>query len=274
MIPVYVVALPDSRRVINLESDLRDQNISFIRVDAVDGRKIPSNELFQMCDLQATYARLGYRISNTLLGCALSHKNVYERAAEASDDWILVLEEDVRLHSNFSEAISNLVTLLRIDEPIICQLFTRGERFVARQSFIEIKADKFLFKFKSPPGQTAAYLINRKALELTREFQTISGPPDWPNWSSGVIFYGTYPYIVEETGDGSAIDAPPLTRKRYWLRNLSKISGLHFCKYRKSYENIPTYLKLEFLPLCNRYRWKFKGSPTFPAKEKRGLWLV
>jgi len=62
VIPVYVVALPDSRRVINLESDLRDQNISFIRVDAVDGRKIPSNELFQMCDLQATYARLGYRI--------------------------------------------------------------------------------------------------------------------------------------------------------------------------------------------------------------------
>jgi glycosyl transferase family 25 len=274
VIPVYVIALSDSSRVINLESDLRDQNMNFVRIDAVDGRRISSNELFQMCDLQATYARLGYRISDSLLGCALSHKKVYTKGWETSSDWILVLEEDVRLQDNFSKEISNLLNLLRRDEPIICQLFTRGERFVACKSLFKINSDTFLFRFKTPPGQTAAYLINRKALEVIHEFETIIGPPDWPNWSSRVSFYGTFPYLVEETGDGSVIGTPPLTRKKYWLRNLSKISGFHFCRYRNSYENISTYVKFEFLPMYLRYKWKFKGSPTFPSNEKRGLWLV
>ncbi len=273
-IPIYAIALEGSGRIEPFEKEANNQAINYEIHRAVDGNHLSDSEILQHYNLEATYARLGYPIKNALIGCALSHKQVYKKALENSFDWVVILEEDVQLRSNFMHDIESLVSNLNSEEAIVCQLFTRGERFIKRKSIKDISRRRFVFEFACMPGQAAAYLMNKKALIIASTERLISGPSDWPNWATNVNFYGTFPYLVFESGEGSSIGSPPFTRKRYWIRTLEKIMGIHFIRFHKHYSNFGSYLKVEIKPVFLRIIWRLKGRQYFPNRDLNGLWVV
>ena len=273
-IPVFVIALSGSKRLHLLEEDMKEQGIDFSLIEAIDGKNIELEDCREIFNPTGTFARLGYQISAPLLGCALSHNFVYETASKLDKEWIVVLEEDVRLKKKFLDKIEFLIENFASDEPIICMLFTRGNRFVKRETFSEGISGRFIFDFASIPGQTAAYLINKRALELAIHNKVVCGPPDWPNWSYPVQFKGTYPFLVEETGEQSSIGTPPLSRLSYWARNISILTGVHFFRYRRHYENLQCYTLFELKPFFYRILWKIKGSKLFPPGKDEGLWIL
>lgn len=205
---VNVIAMQNSDRVAPLIEDLRGQLIEFKVENAIDGKKrdlADSNLWYQK---RGTHARLGYQISGPLLGCALSHKAIYSKELEIEDEWFLILEEDVRIQPNFRNSVLKVISGLPTNRAIVCQLFTRGERFIEKKSILEISNGRFLYKFACIPGQTAAYLINRAALKKANLEDKLIGPPDWPNWSHDVTFYGTYPFLVTESELETTIGSP------------------------------------------------------------------
>jgi glycosyl transferase family 25 len=273
-IPIYVIALKGSRRIESFKKEATNQGINYEIHLAVDGNDLSDSEILQHYNLEATYARLGYSIRKALIGCALSHKQVYKKALKSNSDWVVILEEDVQLRSQFMHNIEILVSTLNLEEAIVCQLFTRGERLIKRKSIKDISSRRFVFEFASIPGQAAAYLMNKESLIVASKQRLISGPSDWPNWATNVKFYGTFPYLVFESSEGSSIGSPPFSRKKYWMRNLEKIVGIHFVRFHKHYPNFQGYLKIEIKPLILRILWRLKGRQYFPNQDLNGLWLV
>lgn len=193
----------------------------------------------------------------------------------ANHDLILVLEEDAILQPNFATEIEKLVETFTLDIPTICQLFTRGERFVQSSSLQSYSVNRFLYQFASIPGQTVAYLINRLAIDFALRHDAIAGPPDWPNWASSLDFKGVYPFLVTESELGSSIGSPDFSRWKHWMRLVSVTTLKHFFRFHKSYHGFRSYYKLELLPLILRLRWRLNGRQTMPAGSVRdNLWLV
>lgn len=274
MIPIYVISLANSERFQKISSDLHEQRLSFDRILAIDGKKISKFVLDAKFNERSSYARLGYRMSPALIGCGLSHKSAYLKGIHEKQDWLLILEEDVRLCGSFKDNLEHLVMQLDSRTPTVCQLFTRGERFVEKKTLIKVQNGRYLFRFSTPPGQTAGYLINKAALMKANKEVKLSGPPDWPNWSHDIKFMGTFPFMVVESEEGSTIGSPSFSRKMYWRRNLSKFIGWHFIHNIKFYPNVSSYYLLEIKPVFLRVFWKLKGKPTFPPGDPSGLWIV
>jgi GR25 family glycosyltransferase involved in LPS biosynthesis len=273
-IPIYVIAIEGSSRIESFKIEATNQEINYEIHRAVNGNDLSESEILKLYNLEATYARLGYQINKSQIGCALSHKQVYKKALESDSDWVVILEEDVQLQSQFRQSLEILISSLNAERAIICQLFTRGERFVRKKTIKKIADNRFIFEFASMPGQTASYLINRKALLMGSTEEAISGPADWPNWTTSITFFGIFPYLVFESGQSTSINSPLVSRKQYWMQSLGKFSGLHFIKYRKYYLNLKSYWKIEVRPLVIRILWRFKGKPTFPQFDSRGLWII
>ena len=79
---------------------------------------------------------------------------------------------------------------------------------------IEASNEKYLFEFnKRIVGCGApAYLINREALKTALSQHKLIGAPDWPAWGQRVKFFGIYPWLIKETGDGSTVPIGSISR--------------------------------------------------------------
>lgn len=273
-ISVFVIALQGSTRFPFLEKDLKREKISYRKVDAVNGKSLSEDEISKLIDLGVCRSRLGYSISKPLIGCALSHKIVYELSSRQFSDWTLIFEEDVRLNDDFAQSLSEL-NLEKLDEhPVVIQLFTRGERFISRKEQRKLEDGNRLFEFSTIPGQAAAYLINRSAVRLALKGEKIEGPSDWPNWASRVKFFGIFPFLVSESEEGTTIGSKSVSKIRYRLRVISIVTGFHLIVNKRYYDSTRSYWRLIVKPIIIRVFWQIKGQKTYPRDEKTGLWVV
>ena len=273
-VSTYVIALEQSKRYVDLEIDLKKELITFSRISAIDGKSISSTEISNQVDSKSCISRLGAELTASQIGCALSHKQAYEQFIEAGSHWALILEEDVRLESDFSRKLELLLMAVEIDEPCVIELFSRGERFVNDKNILQLDLDHRVYEFSSIPGQTAAYLINREAAKLGVSSSKVDGPADWPNWAAKVKFLCIYPFLASEKSEGSSIDMKLVTQWKYRLRVLQIFTGIHYVRYRGSFSSRIDYFTLIVKPLLNRFKWELSGRPTFPKSEQSGLWLV
>ena len=229
--------------------------------------------LLATIDLEATESRLGYSIPDSAISCLFGHREIHRKFLETAEDWALVLEDDVELlDTNFMLDIESLAEG-RTSCPSVIQLFTRGERFVSK-NFKLLASGNEQFRFKSIPGQTAAYLINRSAAQLSVDSSIVIGPADWPDWSIQINFECFYPFSFREAEHGSTIEKPKVSRWRYRLRICSILLGLHWLRDRRLYPSNKSYRVLVLNPILMRLIWSLKGKPTWPAEENQGLWLV
>ncbi len=271
---IFVISLPDSLRFQSLQKQLNSQLIDYAVIKAVDGHQISDVELEQGVDQESCLARLGYRISRPLIGCAMSHRKAYRQFLSSNAKWAVVFEEDVRIQSEFESRIGSILYDFDVEAPTIVQLFTRGERFVFRANSRGLQDSYFLFEFASIPGQAAAYLINRSAAELALTTERIDGPSDWPNWASRVKFFSVYPFLVSESAEGTTIGSPVITRFNFWMRVIKVSTGIHWLKFRASFDSLSDYKSLIIQPLYIRAKWILSGRKTFPKGDPEGLWLL
>jgi GR25 family glycosyltransferase involved in LPS biosynthesis len=111
--------------------------LSFEIQSAVIGKNLTDLQINNLVNLRSCDARLGYRISNNLIGSGLSHIEVYKKAFALGSEWNLILEEDAIL-IDFDKDLINEVTLKLSEGPVIIQLFTRAARLVKKSSFSEL----------------------------------------------------------------------------------------------------------------------------------------
>jgi hypothetical protein len=191
--------------------NLKELDLKFEIQDAIDGQNLNKSEISKRVSIRGCNARLGYKISKSLIGCGLSHREVYKKAFKSSHPWILVLEEDAIL-KNFS---------------------------------VE---------------QAAGYLINLPAIEIGLMVNSLNGAPDWPDWAQKVLQKGVYPWMIEESQEGSTIETLTMSKSRYILRRFSQLSGIHYLYYRREYSSFSAYIAEEVIPYLFFIYWRIKGS--------------
>jgi GR25 family glycosyltransferase involved in LPS biosynthesis len=269
----YILTMENSLRHQDLVSELNKRGISATCVNAPEITSVEFRQYRFNFNERATYAKLGYNLSDNAISCLLGHRKIYSNFLESRSEWALVLEDDVSIMFESKGFINQIPNIVTDQGPSIVQLFTRGMRFVDESSRRDF-ANFSVFRFKNLPGQTAAYLINRRAAQLALMDQSQTGPADWPNWADRVDFFCIYPFSFFETGEQSRIKNSTLAAYQYWKRIVSIALGLHWLKNYMHFSTWSQYKLFVVLPIWLRIVWKLKKEPTFPRKKKDGLWLL
>jgi GR25 family glycosyltransferase involved in LPS biosynthesis len=273
-LPIFIVAMPDSKRVELIKSQLERLGLSFVIQKSIVGNNLTEEEIKEKVNLRGCDARLGYKISKSLIGSGLSHIEVYKKALALESEWVLILEEDVIMIDFDRKLITRTLSEVG-NSPAIIQLFSRASRLAIKSSICEIETEKFVFKFnKRIAGCGApAYLINKSALKIALDSSKLNGTPDWPSWGQKVSFFGLYPWLFKETGaDTTVPENSILPRQNFW-RRVSQISGVHYLVYRNEYQSFSSYLSEEIYPYLLFLIWRLRGSKYF-KNDIDGIQLI
>lgn len=110
---IYVINMDKSKdRLYRMKKHLDNLKVQFKRIQAIDGSRLSRTELIQHCTPECKEF-----VPRGVIGCALSHKKVWEVVANNDDDYALVLEDDCRLIDDFEKHIDNCLSdLEKYDE--------------------------------------------------------------------------------------------------------------------------------------------------------------
>lgn len=104
---IYIINLDRARdRMDNMYQQLLNLNLSCQRVSAIDGSTMEING--SIIDQSNFKLSQGRECSLGELGCALSHRLVWERIISSSETYSLILEDDVILPSNLASIIQEI----------------------------------------------------------------------------------------------------------------------------------------------------------------------
>ena len=174
MFSTFVINLKSQeKRRAHMEAQLRDVNIEYELIDAVDGRKYTPTQL--EVDLVLAKKILGRELSQGEIGCALSHKKAYQKCIDSKYEYSLILEDDVRLSKKLKEIIENEIQKPHTWEYLAFDYMRPGRlflRFWLRSLKINFKkqekvTEKVIFILRSLIK--AFYIIPLSVYEATRD---------------------------------------------------------------------------------------------------------
>lgn len=186
-------------RVLAMLSDQRILDWSFF--DALDSRSgIGLDE-----DPNKQIRLYGRNLTAAEIGCFKSHYSVIKEHADNGSGWLLVLEDDVYLDTNFD--FTEIIKLLDRSDIGYCRLFSKAykkARYVA-----PLSGFRQLIRFSTDPYGTQAYLINTEsARTFVDSVKDISLPIDDEMgrfWNGGLVPYCIFPFPCIELSVPSSI---------------------------------------------------------------------
>ena len=231
--------------IINLEkSTLRKQYMqdllspySFLDVEfvkAIDGRRLSEEERALRFDYIRSKKVYGRTLNAGEVGCALSHRKVYEEVLNGSEPYALVLEDDIAIQRDL-----NLLPLKTIDR--IMQS-SRPRAFMLSGDF-SFYRQKPVIRIYSAVG-AYAYIINKAA---AKRILAINPPcsvaDDWMYYKrKGLKLFAVYPYMIDANlnmdllssdvkQDTWGIDRSQMSLKENILRAISSFPVRLFKRY-------------------------------------------
>ena len=275
---IYIIKSPERNIDLLLQAIASSENSAIVQ-DAVWAKGLDSEEIDRVLDeeydLNYSELQIGWRkIENPEWACALSHHKVYLRAVrefEATDNWICVVEDDVVLLPEFFSRINEL-SYISFSEPTVIQLFTRGKRFGHRVNSLS-REHQTLYKADFPPGQTALYLINRRALQLATSSFVAKGDSDWPIWGRNCDFLFSYPWTAIEYPAGTTLPIYSRTRKEYYRWQIGAILGVNYLDWRKKSLNYSDYFFYMIKPLILRVMFRAKVYRPLLKSDPNSIWV-
>ncbi len=96
IIPVFIINLKKDIQKRAYMKSLCDQfTLHYEFIDAVDGTMLSNEESLQIYDPKKTIKNIGRELSRGEIGCALSHKTIYEKILHDDIEISLILEDDI-----------------------------------------------------------------------------------------------------------------------------------------------------------------------------------
>lgn len=169
---IYLVSLKDDvKRREELKKRFPKYYDSFKVIDAVDGRKLSAKEYFQKtAHFVKYYNRM---MSPSELGCSLSHFNIFADFLSSSEEFALVLEDDVIGTDNDIDKIIKISKLLNENALLICGCqdglgsvdFLYGKKNLNEQ-FWELSNFSYEYVLR-----TASYLVTKNSAKAILDYQ-------------------------------------------------------------------------------------------------------
>ena len=184
-------------------------------VEAVDGK-----ELVPTLALKQLFAGNNFQYRKGVIGCALSHYNLWQQLiADEDNDFYLIMEDDIELCKGFQQKISNLAAEMATKDVLYLGYFRYSyeERKKVIEEFRTIAADMSAMTIQKLHvnmcgGGTFCYAINKNAAKRYIEYIHKNGIKFAIDcvmiYAENIGFYEMNPLLVisEHTCDASSVD--------------------------------------------------------------------
>lgn len=131
-VPCYIINLDSKPELFNrsLKNVMDSGFKNVMRIPAVNGNELPNEYLKNILTVK-TYNDLDKPRENHEVifnkpgvGCFLSHIKIWEEMLKNNQDWVLVLEDDVELDSNFKNNYTNFINHIGLDTDLVLLGYT------------------------------------------------------------------------------------------------------------------------------------------------------
>lgn len=189
-LPIFVVNMKKSiDRKQYIQKISKDIGLKFEFIEAVDGNRLSQHEIDIIYSSELSIKAIGRPLAKPEIGCALSHRKIYQKMIDDKIEQAIVLEDDVILYDDFIQ-VFDLLEQLPSDWQILLlganNLNPNQRNFLSRN--IKKINDFFIQKPLTCFWGTYAYLINISgATQLLNKTQPLIMPIDH--------YTGDYHYI-------------------------------------------------------------------------------
>lgn len=116
----FIISLPkDQQRREHLEGQLRQTDVPFTVIEAVNGAALPPDALAAAYDAGKAVRRFNRELSKGEIGCALSHVSIYRKMVEEDIPMALILEDDAHiLDPDLAATLAGLAQACSPHEPV------------------------------------------------------------------------------------------------------------------------------------------------------------
>ncbi|MFV5523704.1 glycosyltransferase family 25 protein [Acinetobacter variabilis] len=205
----YLINLDGSdQRLEQATQQLNAVKWPFERFTAFDGRGKALTE-FSQYDDQGTQELLGRRLMNSELGCYLSHYGCTEKFLTTDADYLIVLEDDMKIDDNFHQQLKATLDYLDTHKDLdwyLVNIAAKKKKFAKDITYINTISLWHAFYF---PIRGLGLIWSRQgAQEFVQAGRTINMPVDifFQTWlSKNGKGLGVWPALVRPAGLDSDI---------------------------------------------------------------------
>lgn len=106
----YVISLKDSvDRQKSIKSQCEKFNITPVFIEAVNGSSLSTSEINKYCKQEKAKQLFGREMLLGEIGCALSHKKIYNKIISENLPYAMIFEDDVIIEKGFNKVIKSIL---------------------------------------------------------------------------------------------------------------------------------------------------------------------
>jgi hypothetical protein len=282
--PAIVISLSGSRRELLMQDLATVDGLEVTVLNGFDGRANRSNDHLVN---QIAFRQLNDRsMLPGEIGCAISHHMAYLLARRSEWEWVLILEDNVRINAINARTLAKLLNWLsstnQLDpKPTLIHLLPNQSPILGRN--IATSAPVELFESLDVLRLAKGYLMNQSCLALAADRTLpITDVADWPHWITKVKFLVTLVNLVSiDTQLNSEIGFRPVQKyqgikhpfKRilFRARNFFKmILGIEYIIYRRN-TKLNDYFQWIIINRFSRYFYAVLGRPILKNHNFREM---
>lgn len=183
-------------RMAYMERQLRDLDVDYERISAIDGRRMHKCEKKAAVNAFRWWCVNGYKPRDGEIGCALSHQNAYRIMVERNLPCACVMEDDIGLDKRFGEMLDAVERFIAEgNSPRVFLLAPYLHRAVAEGASVSFRKVRW-------GASTGGYVVTRSAAErLLAVNVPLQGTADnWGRWSSkgDIELYDANPIVCHQ----------------------------------------------------------------------------
>jgi glycosyl transferase family 25 len=153
---IWVINLDKSKdRFKKISSNLNSLGVKFNRFSAIDGKNLSQEEIINKTNIFGRTFLCNYG----MIGCALSHKDLWIKLVNSKSKYFIILEDDVKLNKNSVKIIKKLEKI--IDKKSIDWINLNCQGLGCAFTNTKFKINKYEFGKPFFPLSTSAYIITK-----------------------------------------------------------------------------------------------------------------
>ncbi len=229
-VPIYLINLCTSpHRLTTSQQRLAEQNIDFIRVEAVSGKALTAQQIARHYSEEINTQKYHSALTKGQIGCYFSHRKTWQLIAEGEFEFAVILEDDFELSGDLTEAIETVSKLDFQWDLIKLAAYQSRQRKIAFQQAINSNFNIVIHQ-KPMSGGAATAITKTAAKKLLAATDKFGRPCDTDIqhfWETGVEVLSLLPYPVKQDMNFvSTIAAQNQPRKKhFWRRKIQQLDA-------------------------------------------------
>jgi len=204
-IPIFIVNLKkDTEKKKHMQQLCRQYSLECKFINATYGKELDDVELGKVYNKKRALKELGRELTYGEIGCALSHKKIYQKIVNENIENAIIFEDDIIFDNSIHELLGSLKNFpIDWECTLLCyyRIYPTLKRYCTNlRDRVPVSKHLKIVRFIDLMHSTAAYAINFKgAKKLLNELESgIYKPIDhYTGDEKHVNLYGVYPKIID-----------------------------------------------------------------------------